>query len=70
MAATATKKATPKKKADDGPNVHDSIEALGSGESNFTADLKQVLHALADAAGVKAPTGDDDDATEDEGGDE
>ncbi len=39
---------------DQGPTIHEFIEDLGNGEGNFTAGLKQALHAIAGDAG-KAP---------------
>lgn len=54
-------------------DLHDQIEALGSGETNFTADLKLLLHALVDGtekrqAAAKAKA--DADAHDDAGGDD
>ena len=70
MAASKGKAAA--KTADVDSELHDQIETLGSGESNFTADLKLLLHALVDGtekrqAAAKAKA--DADAADAEGGD-
>jgi hypothetical protein len=40
--------------ADVDQELHDQIEALGSGEGNFTAELKLLLHALVDGTEKRA----------------
>ena len=40
-------------------DLHEAIDALGSGEGNFTDGLKAVLHALAGGPVPHAPQTDD-----------